>query len=155
MAFYESVIIARQDASVPQVETLQDSLATLLEEQGGKVTKREYWGLRSLAYRVKKNRKGHYVLFNIDAPGTAVKELDRQLRLNEDVLRHMIVRVDELDEGESIMMQKGGRDDRDSRPRRDDRGDRGDRGGRPQRDDAPRRAPRNEGSDIEAEGDKK
>ncbi|NVK17544.1 MAG: 30S ribosomal protein S6 [Methylocystaceae bacterium] len=125
MAFYEGVFIARQDASAAQVEGLQDTFASLIEENGGKVTKREYWGLRNIAYRMKKNRKGHYVLFNIDAPSEAINELDRQLRLNEDVLRHLVVRVDELDEEPSIMMQKG----RDDRPRRG-----GDRGDRPQRD---------------------
>ncbi|MDV7340635.1 30S ribosomal protein S6 [Terasakiella sp. A23] len=130
MAFYEGVFIARQDASAAQVEGLQDTFASLIEEQGGKVTKREYWGLRNIAYRMKKNRKGHYVLFNIDAPSNAINELDRQLRLNEDVLRHLVVRVDELDEEQSVMMQKGR--DRDDRPRRG--GDRGDRNDRPQRD---------------------
>ncbi|SCA57551.1 30S ribosomal protein S6 [Candidatus Terasakiella magnetica] len=127
MAFYEGVFIARQDASAAQVEGLQDTFAALIEENGGKVTKREYWGLRNIAYRMKKNRKGHYVLFNIDAPSPAIDELSRQLRLNEDVLRHLVVRVDELDEEQSIMMQKGR--DRDDRPRRG-----GDRGDRPQRD---------------------
>lgn len=103
---------------------MQDTLATLIEENGGKVTKREYWGLRNIAYRMKKNRKGHYVLFNIDAPAAALNEFDRQLRLNEDVLRHLVIRVEEHDEEPSIMMQKGR--DRDDRPRRG--------GDRPQRD---------------------
>ncbi len=116
MAFYEGVFIARQDASAAQVDGLQDTFAALIEENGGKVTKREYWGLRNIAYRMKKNRKGHYVLFNIDAPANAINELDRQLRLNEDVLRHLVVRVEELDEEPSVMMQKGR--DRDERPRR-------------------------------------
>lgn len=124
MAFYEGVFIARQDASAAQVDGLQDTFAALIEEKGGKVTKREYWGLRNIAYRMKKNRKGHYVLFNIDAPSEAIDELDRQLRLNEDVLRHLVVRVEELDEEPSVMMQKGR--DRDDRPRRG--------GDRPQRD---------------------
>ncbi|WP_417821783.1 30S ribosomal protein S6 [Terasakiella sp.] len=114
MAFYESVFIARQDASAAQVEGLQDSLASVIEENGGKVTKREYWGLRNIAYRMKKNRKGHYVLFNLDAPSAAIDEFDRQLRLNEDVLRHLVIRVEELEEEPSVMMQKG----RDERPRR-------------------------------------
>ena len=116
MAFYEGVFIARQDASAAQVEGLQDTFAGLIEENGGKITKREYWGLRNIAYRMKKNRKGHYVLFNIDAPSAAIDEFDRQLRLNEDVIRHLVVRVDELDEEPSVMMQKGR--DRDERPRR-------------------------------------
>lgn len=134
MAFYEGVFIARQDASSAQVEGLQDTFAALIEEKGGKVTKREYWGLRNIAYRMKKNRKGHYVLFNIDATSEAMNEFDRQMRLNEDILRHLVVRVDELDEEQSVMMQKG----REERPRRGgdrfDRGDRPDRGSRPQRD---------------------
>lgn len=116
MAFYESVIIARQDASTAQVDGLQDTFAALLEGMNGKVTKREYWGLRNLAFRIKKNRKGHYVLFNIDAGKEAIAELDRQLRLNEDILRHLIVRVDELEEGQSVQMQKPA--SRDERPRR-------------------------------------
>lgn len=114
MAFYESVFIARQDASTAQVEGLQDTFAALIEEQGGKVTKREYWGLRNIAYRMKKNRKGHYVLFNIEAPSSAIDEFDRQLGLNEDVLRHLVLRVEELEEEPSVMMQKG----REERPRR-------------------------------------
>lgn len=129
MAFYESVFIARQDASAAQVEGLQDTLAAVIEGNGGKVTKREYWGLRNIAFRMKKNRKGHYVLFNIDAPSTAIDEFDRQLRLNEDVLRHLVVRVEEHEEEPSVMMQKGR--DRDERPRRG--GDRP-QGDRPQRD---------------------
>lgn len=114
MAFYESVFVARQDASAAQIEGLQNTFAALIEENGGKVTKREYWGLRSIAYRMKKNRKGHYVLFNLDAPSAAIDEFDRQLRLNEDVIRHLVVRVEELDGEPSVMMQKG----RDERPRR-------------------------------------
>ena len=133
MAFYESVFIARQDASSAQVEGLQDTFAALIEEKGGKVTKREYWGLRNIAYRMKKNRKGHYVLFNIDATSDAMNEFDRQMRLNEDILRHLVIRVDELDEEQSVMMQKG----REERPRRG--GDRFDRGDRPKRDDRPQR----------------
>ena len=133
MAFYESVFIARQDASSAQVEGLQDTFAALIEEKGGKVTKREYWGLRNIAYRMKKNRKGHYVLLNIDATSDAMNEFDRQMRLNEDILRHLVIRVDELDEEQSVMMQKG----REERPRRG--GDRFDRGDRPKRDDRPQR----------------
>ena len=114
MAFYEGVFIARQDASAAQVEGLQDTFADLISQNGGTVTKREYWGLRNIAYRMKKNRKGHYVLFNIDGPSAAIDEFDRQLRLNEDVIRHLVVRVDELDAEPSVMMQKG----RDERPRR-------------------------------------
>lgn len=128
MAFYESVLIARQDISAPQVDALTDTLTALLEEQGGKVTKKEYWGLRNFAYRIKKGRKGHYVLLNIDASAPAVHEMERQMRLNEDVVRYLTIRVEELQEGPSVMMQKGDRDrdrgrrDRDDRPRGGGRG---------------------------------
>jgi small subunit ribosomal protein S6 len=97
MALYEHVLIARQDISAQQAEALNDQLKAMLEEQGGKVAKIEYWGLRNLAYRIKKNRKGHYSLLAIDAPPPAVKEMERQLSINEDVLRFMTVKVDELD----------------------------------------------------------
>ena len=131
MSFYECVLIARQDISAPQAETLADTFAKVLEENGGKVTKREHWGLRSLTFRIKKNRKGHYVLFNIDAPAAAVHEMERQLRLSEDILRHMVVRVEALEEGPSAMLQsRAGRDERER-----GRGDRGGRDDRPRRDD--------------------
>ena len=139
MPLYESVVIARQDISPAQVETLADELTEILKENGGSVPKRELWGLRSLAYRMKKNRKGHYVLFNIDGSGDAIAEYERRMRINEDVLRFMTVRVEEHEEGPSVMMQsRSSRDDRDRGPR----GDRGDRGDRPRReepkaDDAP------------------
>lgn len=97
MALYEHVLIARQDISAQQAEALNDQLKALLEEQGGKVAKIEYWGLRNLSYRIKKNRKGHYSLLAIDAPAPAVKEMERQLSINEDVLRYMTVKVEELD----------------------------------------------------------
>ena len=97
MAYYEHVLIARQDISAQQAEALNDQLKALLEEQGGKVDKIEYWGLRNLAYRIKKNRKGHYSLLAVDAPAAAVKEMERQLSINEDVLRFMTVRVEEID----------------------------------------------------------
>jgi small subunit ribosomal protein S6 len=97
MALYEHVLIARQDISAQQAEALNDQLKALLEGQGGKVAKIEYWGLRNLAYRIKKNRKGHYSLLAIDAPAPAVKEMERQLSINEDVLRYMTVKVEELD----------------------------------------------------------
>lgn len=142
MAYYECVFIARQDISTQQVEGLSDEFAQIIETGGGKVTKRESWGLRNLAFKIKKNRKGHYMLFNIDSPSDAVLEMERNMRLNEDVLRYMTVRVEELEEGPSAMMQqKDRRDDRRGGPggRRDDRGGdrrddrrddrRGDRGG--------------------------
>jgi small subunit ribosomal protein S6 len=97
MALYEHVLIARQDISAQQAEALNDQLKALLEEQGGKVAKIEYWGLRNLAYRINKNRKGHYSLLAIDAPAPAVKEMERQLSINEDVLRYLTVKVEELD----------------------------------------------------------
>lgn len=131
MPLYESVFIARQDVSAPQVDTLCDEITAILAERGGTVSKREYWGLRNIAYRVKKNRKGHYVLFNIEAPADAIKEMERQMSINEDVLRYLTIRVDELEEGPSVVMQS--KNQRDDRPRRegDDRPRRefGDRGG--------------------------
>jgi len=121
MAFYENVFIARQDISASQVDALADGFAVVVAEHGGQITKREYWGLRNLTYRVKKNRKGHYVLFNIDAPPAAVSEMERNMRINEDVLRYLTVRVEELEAGPSVVMQNKGRgDDRDR-----DRGRRG------------------------------
>lgn len=134
MSFYENVFIARQDISATQVEALADALAAIIDQNGGKVTKREVWGLKNLSFRMKKNRKGHYVLFNIDAPAAAVHEMERNMRINEDVLRYLTIRVDELEEGPSAMLQSRHRD-------RDDRDGRGrDRDGRGRdRDDRPRR----------------
>jgi small subunit ribosomal protein S6 len=159
MPFYENVFIARQDVTTAQVEALTELFAGIITAQGGNVTKREYWGLKSLSYKVRKNRKGHYTLLNIDAPAAAVIEMERNMRIHEDVLRQLTVRVDELEEGPSSMMQsKGGRDrddrgDRDRGPRGDrggdrDRGPREDRGPRGDRDDRFRsgRAPRVEAS---------
>ena len=129
MAFYENVFIARQEISSAQVDALTDQFTAVLSENGGAVKKKENWGLRTLAFRIKKNRKGHYVLLNIDAPAAAVHEMERQMRINEDILRFLTVRVDELEEGPSAMLQSRGRDDRprrfDDRPRRfEDRGPR-------------------------------
>src|SRR5215469_3384065 len=118
MPFYENVFIARQDISTTQVEALADTFTNLVTEQGGKVEKREYWGLRNLAYRIKKNRKGHYVLFNLDAPPAAVNELERNMRINEDVLRYLTIRVEELEAGPSAVLQNKSRDERDRGPRR-------------------------------------
>ena len=117
MALYEHIFLARQDVSAQQVEELTNTLTEVLVAGGGKITKNEYWGLKSLSYRIRKNRKAHYSLLNIDAPATAVAEMERQMRINEDILRFMTVRVDEHEEGPSAMMQKRDRDD--------------DRGGRP------------------------
>ena len=122
MALYENVFIARQDMSPAQVETLADDYGTLMESLGGKVEKREHWGLKTLAYRIKKNRKGHYVLFNFDASGDAIAELERRMRLSEDVLRYLTVRIEAVDERPSVMLQARPRDDRgrrDARPRRE------------------------------------
>ncbi len=122
MALYEHVYLARQDVSAQQVEELTANLTQVLSDNGGKVSKNEYWGLKSLSYRIRKNRKAHYTLLNIDAPPAAVAEMERQMRINEDILRFMTIRVDALEEGPSAMMQKRDRDD--------DRGDRpGGRGG--------------------------
>ena len=126
MPLYEHIYLARQDVSPQQVEELTNSLTEVLTQGGGKVTKNEYWGLKSLSYRIKKNRKAHYSLLNIDAPAPAVAEMERQMRINEDILRFMTVRVDELEEGPSAMLQKRDRDDdRSDRPGGRPGGDRG------------------------------
>ena len=95
MRLYESVFIARQDISATQVETMADEFAGIITSGGGSIQKREYWGLRALAYRIKKNRKGHYVMMNIDAPSDVINELERQQRIHEDILRYLSLRVDE------------------------------------------------------------
>jgi small subunit ribosomal protein S6 len=153
MPFYEHVFLARQDASAQQVEELTTQLTGVIEGLGGKVTKTESWGIRSLTYRMNKNRKAHFVMFNIDGPAAVVSEIERQERINEDVIRYLTVRVDELEEGPSAMMRKAERDrDRDDRGGgfrgdregggfRGDReggfrGDRGDRGPRRPREEA-------------------
>ncbi|TCD14297.1 30S ribosomal protein S6 [Oricola cellulosilytica] len=141
MAYYEHVLLARQDISSQQAEELVTHFKGVLEERGGKVEKVESWGIKSLQYRINKNRKAHFALLNIDAPADAVQEMERQMRIHEDVLRYMTIRVDELEEGPSAMMR---RNDRDDRPRRGDRED------RPRRDhDRPRRD-----RDENREGDK-
>lgn len=130
MPFYENVFIARQDLSPAQVDTLADTFTAIVTEKGGAVKKRESWGLRNLSFRIRKNRKGHYVLFNLDAPPAAIVEMERNMRLNEDVIRFLTVRVETLEEGPSAVLQK-----------RDDRGERGfgDRGGFGDRDRGPPR----------------
>ncbi len=117
MSLYECVFIARQDIAQPQVDALSDQFAGVIAAGGGEVKKREYWGLRNISFRIKKNRKGHYMLFNIDSPHLAVKEMERQMGLHEDVLRFLTVRVEELEEGPSAVMNA--RNQRDDRPRRD------------------------------------
>ncbi|SDQ95033.1 30S ribosomal protein S6 [Pseudovibrio sp. Tun.PSC04-5.I4] len=142
MALYEHVFLARQDISTQQVEALVEQYKTVIEENGGKVGKIETWGLRTLTYRINKNRKAHYTLMNVDAPHAAVAEMERLMGLSEDVLRFMTIRVDALDEEQSAMMQKRDRDDR-RRGDRPDRGPRPDRGDRPDRGgDRPDRGPR-------------
>src|ERR1700761_7041256 len=116
MALYECVFIARQDVPGTQVEALIETFAQVIVDQGGSVPKKEYWGLKNLAYRMKKNRKGHYALMNIDAPSAAVKEMERTMSINEDIIRVLTIRVDELEEGPSAAMQSRGRSD--DRPRR-------------------------------------
>ena len=126
MALYEHVFLARQDASTQQVEELTAQMTGIVEQGGGKVVKTENWGVRSLTYRMNKNRKAHFVLLNIDAPSAAIAEIERQERISEDVIRYLSVRVEELEEGPSAMMRKADRD-----RERDDRGGgfRGDREG--------------------------
>lgn len=129
MALYEHVFIARQDVSAQQVEALTEEFKTVLESNGGSVAKNEYWGIKTLAYKIRKNRKGHYTLLNIDAPHAAVAEMERQMRLHDDILRFITLRVDEHEEGPSAMMQSRGRDDRRGGRGGDRGGDRGGRGG--------------------------
>ena len=106
MPLYECVLIARNDVTQQQVESVADTIAAQLEGEGGSVKKREYWGLRSLAYRIKKNRKGHYMLLGLDAPPASINEMERQLGLNEDVLRFMTIRVDEITEEPSAILSR-------------------------------------------------
>ncbi|HYZ40593.1 MAG TPA: 30S ribosomal protein S6 [Stellaceae bacterium] len=150
MPLYEHVFLARQDASTQQVEELTAQMTGIVEGLGGKVTKTENWGVRSLTYRMNKNRKAHFVLLNIDGPSSAISEIERQERISEDVIRYLSVRVDELEEGPSAMMRKADRD-----RERDDRGGfRGDRDGgfRGDRDGGFRgdRGPRRPREDVEA-----
>tara|TARA_B110000444_G_C18293514_1_gene346261 strand:+ start:28 stop:489 length:462 start_codon:yes stop_codon:yes gene_type:complete len=115
MSLYESVVIARQEISVEQVEKLADEIDLILKNNEGRTEKRENWGLRTLAYKIKKNRKGHYLLFNYECPPEAVKELERQLRLNEDVLRYLTIKIDKFSNEPSIPAQMTSRDDRQAR----------------------------------------
>jgi small subunit ribosomal protein S6 len=137
MPLYEHVYLARQDTSAQQVEALSAQYKGVIEQMGGKVAKTEYWGVKSLSYRIRKNRKAHMTLMNVEAPAAALAEIERQERLNEDVLRYLTVRVDAHEEGPSAMMRKADRDrerDRDRDERRGfERGDRGDRSERGER----------------------
>jgi len=151
MPLYEHVFLSRQDASAQQVEELTTHLKGVIEQMGGKIAKLEQWGIKSLSYRMRKNRKAHYTFMNLDVPPAVINEIERQERLNEDVLRYLTVRVDELEEGPSVMMRKVDRDrerddrgggggfrDRDRGGFRDRDRDRGEhrRDSRPPRDDA-------------------
>jgi small subunit ribosomal protein S6 len=140
MALYEHIYLARQDISPQQVEALTGQFKTIIASLGGKVSKTEYWGVKSLAYRIKKNRKAHFTLLNIDAPPAALAEVERQQGLNEDVLRFLTLRVEALEEGPSAQLRKRDDDDRGDRrgPRPDRGGDRGERGERRPRRDEPR-----------------
>ncbi len=151
MPLYEHVYLARQDASVQQVDELTAQFKGIVEGLGGTVLKTEYWGVKSLSYRLRKNRKAHFTLMNLEAPPAAINEIERLERLSEDVLRYLTIRVEEHEEGPSAMMRRAERD-RDRDERRGDRGDRdrgdrdrdrGDRGERPDRGDRPRRAREN------------
>ena len=131
MALYEHVFLARQDLAQAQVDALAETATKIVEENEGKVTKVETWGLRSLAYKIAKNRKAHYVMLNIDAPGNVIAELERQTQINEDIIRYMTIKVEELEAGPSVMMRK------QERAERGDRAPRGDRGPRREREEAP------------------
>ncbi len=163
MPLYEHVYLARQDVSAQQVEELTKQFKGVIEQMGGKVTKNEYWGVKSLNFRIRKNRKAHFTLLNVDAPPAALTEIERQQRINEDVLRYLTIRVDELEEGPSAMMRKVERDrERDERGgfgggfggggRFGDR-DRGDRFGDRDRGDRGDRPPRRPRDDAEATGE--
>lgn len=132
MPLYEHIFIARQDISPAQVEGLTETLQKIVTDNGGKIEKSEYWGLRSLQYKIKKNRKGHYSLFNIDAPAAVIEELERQEKINDDILRALTIRVEELDETPSPVLSRRDRDgrDRDGRDREGRDRDGGDRGRR-------------------------
>ena len=163
MPLYEHVFLARQDVSAQQVEELTAQIKGVIEQMGGKVAKLEQWGVKSLSYRLRKNRKAHFTLLNIDAPPAVINEIERQERLSEEVLRYLTVRVEELEEGPSIMMRKVDRDrerddrgggggfrDRDRGGFRGDR-DRGDRGDfRRDRDSRP---PREEATAASGDGE--
>ena len=123
MPLYEHVFLARQDLAQAQVDALAENATKIITDNGGSIAKTETWGLRSLAYRIAKNRKAHYVALDIDAPAAAIAELERQSNINEDIIRVLTLRVDEHEKGPSAMMRRGEKD-RERGPRRDDRGDR-------------------------------
>ena len=117
MRLYESVFIARQDITSAQVEAMTDDFAEIITSAGGSIKKREYWGLRSLAYRIKKNRKGHYVMLNMETGPEALREYERIMGLNEDILRFLNLNIKEIEDGPSIMLQA--KTERSSRGQRD------------------------------------
>lgn len=119
MPLYEHIFMARQDVTPQQVETMIDQYKGVIEQNGGTVDKTEMWGVKSLAYRIKKNRKAHFTMFNLNAPAPAVAEMERQMRINEDILRFMTIKVEELETEPSVMMQKRDRDERKDRERRE------------------------------------
>ena len=123
MPLYEHVFLARQDLAQAQVDALAENATKIITDNGGTIAKTETWGLRSLAYRIAKNRKAHHVALDIDAPAAAIAELERQSNINEDIIRFLTLRVDEHEKGPSAMMRRGDKD-RERGPRRDDRGDR-------------------------------
>ena len=129
MPLYEHVFIARQDLSSVQAEGLVEHFSSVLTDNGGAIVDKEYWGVKTMAYKINKNRKGHYAFLKTNAPSAAVQEMERLMRLHDDVMRVLTIKVEAHGEGPSIQMQK--RDDRDGE--RGDRGDRGDRGPRPER----------------------
>lgn len=154
MPLYEHVFIARQDLSNTQAEGLVEHFSAVLTDNGGKIVESEYWGVKTMAYKINKNRKGHYAFLKTDAPSAAVQEMERLMRLHDDVMRVLTIKVDAHGEGPSVQMQKrdererGDRDDRggfggERRERPSFGGDRPDRGDRPSRDgDRPDRGPR-------------
>ena len=146
MPLYEHVFLTRQDASSQQVDDLTNQFKAIAEGAGGTVAKTEYWGVKSLTYRMNKNRKAHFTLMNLDVPAEAIAEIERQERLSEEVLRYMTIRVDELEEGPSAMMRKAERDDRE----REGRGFGGGGGRFGDRDRGPRRDREDRGSRDEA-----
>jgi small subunit ribosomal protein S6 len=117
MALYEHVFLARQDVSAQQVETMTEQFKGIIEAAGGTISKIEYWGVKSLAYRIKKNRKAHFALLNISSPAAGVAEMERQMKINEDVVRFMTIKVEALEEGPSAMMQRREREERRDRER--------------------------------------
>jgi small subunit ribosomal protein S6 len=140
MALYEHVFLARQDLAQAQVDALAEMAAGIINGNDGRVVKTENWGLRSLAYKIAKNRKAHYVMLEIDAPGSVIAELERQVQINEDIIRYMTVKIDASEEGPSVMMRKSDRDRERRSDREGGREGRGDRPDRGDREDRPRRS---------------